>query len=277
MSPDATAPVSPSTAPVKDDPLRARLRVIVEARWFQRLIIGLIMLNAVTLGLETSKSLMASHAALMGVIDTSILAVFVAELVMRIYVHRGAFFRDPWGWFDLVVVGIALMPSTGSLSVLRALRILRVLRLISVVPSMKRVVSGLLSAVPGMGSVVALMGLVFYVGAVIATKLFQQTFPQWFGTVGESLYTLFQIMTLESWSMGIVRPVMDEHPMAWLFFVPFILIATFMMLNLFIAVIVSAMDQDRQSSQDDRFDQVMAELKALRTEVEALRQPDRPS
>jgi voltage-gated sodium channel len=123
------------------------------------------------------------------------------------------------------------------------------MRLVSVAPSMKAVVSALIKSLPGMGAIVALLTLVFYVSAVMATTLFGEAFPEWFGNLGRSFYTLFQIMTLESWSMGIVRPVMEKQPMAWLFFVPFILIATFTMLNLFIAVVVNAMQAHHEAEQ----------------------------
>ena len=160
--------------------------------------------------------------------------------MVRLVVHRGAFFRDPWSLFDLAVVAIALVPASGPFAILRALRVLRVLRVLTLLPSMRRVVGGLLASIPGLSSIALVMAIIFYVSAVLATTLFGPQFDEWFGSVGRSLYTLFQVMTLESWSMGIARPVMAAYPMAWLFFVPFILIATFTMLNLFIGVIVSA-------------------------------------
>ena len=207
------------------------------------------------------------------------LAIFVIEVVARIAVHRLAFFKDPWSLFDFAVVAIALVPAAGPFSVLRALRILRVLRMITIVPSLKRVVGALISALPGMGSIVLLMGLIFYVASVMATKLFGGSFPDWFGTIGESVYSLFQIMTLESWSMGIVRPVMEVYPQAWMFFVVFILLTTFAVLNLFIAIIVDSMSQEHkalESGGEDAYhpnnQDIMAELKALRAEVRALRQ-----
>ena len=162
--------------------------------------------------------------------------------------RRLRFFRDPWSLFDFIVVAIALIPATGNLSVLRALRILRVLRLITVVPSLRRVVGGLITALPGMGSIVVLLSLLFYVFAVMATKLFGQSFPEWFGTIGASAYSLFQIMTLESWSMGIVRPVMEQYPYAWAFFVPFIIVTTFAVLNLFIGIVVNAMQTEHEKA-----------------------------
>ena len=226
---------------------RVRLGDFVARAWVQRFIITLIAINAVTLGLETSPAAMAAAGSLLIAIDRAILAVFVVEVAMRMAAHGWRFFRDPWSVFDFLVVGVALLPVTEGFAVLRALRILRVLRLISVVPSMRIVVQALLAAVPGLGSIAALLLLIFYVAGVMATKLFGAGFPEWFGSVPASVYSLFQIMTLESWSMGIVRPVMEVYPYAWAFFVPFILVATFTMLNLFIAVVVSAMQSEHEA------------------------------
>lgn len=223
---------------------RQRLADWLEQATLQRLLIGLILINAVVLGLETSETIMVAWGTWLVAVDRSILAIFVVEISLRLAAHRLAFFRDPWNVFDFVVVAIALIPASGPLAVLRALRVLRVLRLITLVPSMKRVVGGLLAALPGLGSVAAIIGLIFYVAAVIATKLFAADFPQWFGNLGASAFTLFQVMTLESWAMGIVRPVMEVFPAAWIFFLVFILASTFTLLNLFIAVIVNAIQSE---------------------------------
>ena len=223
-----------------------RLKDLVTSPRTERIILALIVINAITLGLETSPWAMANFGAVLTVLDKAVLAVFVVEVVARIAVHRAAFFRDPWSLFDFAVVAIALVPAAGAFSVLRALRILRVLRMITLVPSLRRVVGALISALPGMGSITLLLGLIFYVASVMATKLFGADFPQWFGSIPASAYSLFQIMTLESWSMGIVRPVMEVYPYAWLFFVPFILCTTFTMLNLFIGIVVNAMQSEHE-------------------------------
>jgi len=225
---------------------RQRLGTLIERPRVQFSIMTLILVNAVILGLETVPEIRQQWGTLLSRADQIILTLFVVELVLRFVAHGWRLLRDPWGLFDTLVITIALIPASGPLAVLRAFRVLRVLRLISIVPSMKIVVQSLLSSLPGMGSIVALLGLIFYVAAVIATQLFGEQFPDWFGSLSASLYTLFQVMTLESWSMGIVRPVMEEYPLAWLYFVPFILIATFMMLNLFIAVIVDAIQNQRE-------------------------------
>ena len=243
----------------------------------ERVILGLIIFNAVTLGLETSPSVMDRYGPLLHALDRAVLTVFVVELAARMMVFRLAFFRDPWSLFDLFVVGIALVPATGSFSVLRALRILRVLRLVTAVPSLKRVVGGLVTALPGMGSILLLLLLIFYVFSVMAAKLFGATKPELFGSFGAAAYTLFQVMTFDDWSAGIVKPLMDEHPWAWLFFIVFILLSTFMVLNLFIGVVVSALDEEtardapkitHPAGSDER---ILAELAALRAELGALR------
>ena len=149
-------------------------------------------------------------------------------------------------------------------------------------PALRRVVGGLIAALPGMSSIVVLMAMLFYVAAVMATNLFGDTFPDWFGHLGASLYTLFQVMTLESWSMGIVRPVMEVYPYAWLFFIVFILLTTFAVLNLFIAIIVDAMSQEHKAEEDEtraalggEHHEIIAEIRALKDEVAALRREGR--
>lgn len=247
---------------------RQRLDRWLESAPIHNSLIALILLNAVILGLETSPSLMAQWGSWLSVADRAILAVFVVEIALRLYVHRLAYFRDPWNVFDFTVVAIALVPASGPLAVLRALRILRVLRLITLVPSMKRVVGGLLAALPGLGSVMGIICIIFYVAAVIATKLFAADFPALFGDLGKSAFTLFQVMTLEGWAMEVVRPVMAVYPSSWIFFLIFILASTFTLLNLFIAVIVNAIHQE---GAEDRRDPTTAEIARLREEVAALR------
>ena len=261
---------------------RVRVGAWVESAPVQRTIVTLILINAITLGLETSAPVMAAYGPPLIFLDHLILTVFVIEIALKLYAARGKFFRDSWNIFDFLVVGIALVPSAGPLAVLRALRVLRVLRLISVVPRLRFVVEALLRAMPGISSIAGLLLLLMYVFAVMATGLFGARFPEWFGSVEASMYTLFQVMTLESWSMGIVRPVMAEYPLAWMFFIPFILIATFSMLNLFIGIIVDTMqtlhdsERERESPRTetripDGGVRLEAEMQALREELRALR------
>jgi len=223
----------------------ARLKVarFVESARVQALVVGLILVNAVVLGMETSAGMMERYGGLLVAIDKTCLAVFVVELALKLWAYRLAFWRNGWNVFDFLVVGIALAPGTGPWAVLRSLRVLRVLRLLTVVPQLRKVVAAFIHAIPGLLGVVMVMAIFFYTASVLATKLFGDSFPDWFGSIGKSLYSLFQIMTLESWSMGIVRPVMEVYPFAWAFFVPFIVVATFTILNLFIGIIVSTMQE----------------------------------
>ena len=254
--------------------LCARARALIEHPRFDQAIIALIVANAITLGLETSPTIVARFGDLLHVFDRAVLAVFVVELLLRFFVYRSRFFHDPWRVFDFVIVGIALLPTSGAFSVLRALRVLRVLRLVSMVPSMRGVVSALLAALPGMASIIGLMALVLYVSAVMATKLFGAIAPEFFGSLGASLFTLFQVMTVEGWP-EIARGVMAQSPYAWIFFVTYLLIATFMVLNLFIAVIVNAMQlqvtEDLKSEEEMHTQLILDEVRALRREIEALR------
>ncbi len=242
------------------------------ADWLDRprirqFIIGVIIFNAILLGLETSPEVMDAAGTIILTLDWICLAIFVIEIALKLVAHGKRFFRSGWNVFDFLIVGIALMPATHGLSVLRALRILRVLRVISAAPRLRRVVEGFVTALPGMGSVFLLMGIIFYIGAVMATKLFGASFPEWFGTLGASFYSLFQIMTLESWSMGIVRPVMDVYPYAWLFFVPFIMVTTFAVVNLLVGLIVNSMQdahaEESNAATDAYRDEVLDRLRKI--------------
>jgi voltage-gated sodium channel len=252
---------------------RERVALFLDQAWVRNGIIGVILFNAVILGLETSYEIMAVAGPLILALDAACLAIFVVEIGLKIFAQRLSFFRSGWNVFDFVIVGISLVPGAGAFTVLRALRILRLLRVISVTPSLRRVVEGFLRALPGMGSVFLLMGMIFYIGAVMATKLFQASFPDWFGDLGNSAYSLFQIMTLESWSMGIVRPVMEVYPYAWAFFVPFILVTTFAVVNLVVGLIVNSMQEahaeESNAATDAYREEVLRRLEAIETRLAA--------
>ncbi|WZK89248.1 ion transporter [Aliisedimentitalea scapharcae] len=254
------------TQTVRPSKTSALIRFL-EKPGFGQLITGVILVNAVLLGMETSPTLMARFGEMILLLDKICLAIFVIEILLKLVAYRVRFFFNGWNLFDFVIVGIALVPAAQGLSVLRALRILRVLRVISVAPRLRRVVEGFITALPGMGSVFLLMAIIFYIGSVIATKLFASTFPEWFGTLGLSAYSLFQIMTLESWSMGIVRPVMVIYPYAWVFFVPFIMVTTFAVVNLLVGLIVNSMQDAHHEEDGERTDayrdEVLSRLEAI--------------
>ena len=254
--------------------LLERIGRFAEARRTQRVITTLIVLNALTLGAETEPVIIAAAGPFLHGFDNFVLAIFCAEVLAKIGYRRWSFFRDGWNIFDFVIIGIALVPSSGPLAVLRALRIFRVMRLLSIIPSMRRVTQALLMAIPGILSVGSMILLIFYVSSVLTTNFFGNNFEAWFGNVGRSMFTLFQIMTLESWSMGIVRPVMDQFPFAWIFFVTFILITSFAVLNLFIGIIVDAMqrlDAEESRIRHQETGEILEESEEIHLEIRALR------
>jgi len=260
---------------------RSRVRHLVEDRRFQHTVTVVILVNAVTLGAGTSPRLVAASGGLLPHLDRLALGVFVVELALKLFAYGWRFFRDPWNCFDFLVVAISLPPATGSLSVLRALRVLRILRLISSVPSMRRVVGTLIAALPGVSAIIGLLVLVVYVAAVMGTYLFAEAAPQYFGDLGASLWSLFQVTTGEAWP-DIAATVMEDQPLAWVFFLVFILVSTFVVLNLFLAVVVNAMESVREqeaaaqpavpAAAPGEHASVQAELAALRREIAALRE-----
>ncbi|MCC5871379.1 MAG: ion transporter [Gammaproteobacteria bacterium] len=269
-------PVSSSPTPTLRPSLRERVGNWIESTPIQNAIIAIIMLNAITLGLETSTFVQARAGGLLLRVEQVVLAIFVVEIAIKLYAFRLRFFTSGWNVFDFVIVGIALVPASGPLAILRAFRILRILRLVTKIARLRHLVESLIRALPSIGWIVVLMLMVFYIFGVMGTKLFGEQFPAYFGHLGASLYSLFQIMTLESWSQGIARPVMAEFPFAWLYFLSFILITVFTVLNLFIGIIVNTMQEKhfeeeelRRSEMESRAHQERKEMLALLREMSA--------
>jgi voltage-gated sodium channel len=261
---------------------RARLQAFLERDSVRNAIMGVIIFNAVTLGLATSQSISARIGHLLDLVDNVVIAIFVVELSLKMYAYGPRFFLRAWNLFDLVVVGISLVPDTQSLSALRGLRVLRVLRLLSPIPQVRAVVQSLIDALPGMGAIIVMLAIVYYIFAVMATMMFGADYPQWFGTLGNSFFSLFQVMTLEGWP-DIARSVMETHPFAWLFFVPFIIATAFSVLNLFIGLLVntmqSAVEQETEAELEKlsalvrkETNELDAHISVLQEELRALRQ-----
>lgn len=258
---------------------------ILASKNFEYGITALILFNAVLLGLETVPSVWKAFGRELDFLNDAILAIFVVEIFLRMVAFGREYWRDGWSWFDMIVVGVSLLPATAGLSAMRALRVVRLLRIVSVVPSLRRVVEGLIRALPGLGSIVVLLLVLIYVFAVMATKLFSATHPEFFGNLGASAFSLFTVMTLEGWP-DMARAVMAQHPWAWLFFILFILMSSFAVLNLFIGVIVEAMqsqarEEDLEAEQADESsaDALAAEIRSLRHEIHRMRTliEDRPA
>jgi voltage-gated sodium channel len=249
--------------------MQEKIKAFVTDQRFQNFIISVIIINGITLGLETSHGFMSAYSSYLYTFDHIVIGIFTIEILLRIYAHRLSFFKDGWSLFDFFIVLISLFPANSGFEIFRILRVLRLFRLITVVPQMRKIVMALISTMPGMATIAGLLSLFFYIFAIMATHLYGESFPQWFGTLGESFYTLFQVMTLESWSMGIVRPIMQEHPYAWMFFIPFIFMVTFIMINLIVAVVVDAMNE--MGSEKKLEEDIKTSEEHMREEIAALR------
>jgi voltage-gated sodium channel len=251
---------------------RVRLGDWVEGVRFTRFIIGLIIVNAVILGLETSPAVMDRAGGFLLTANSVILGVFVIEILLKLVAFGPRFFRSGWNLFDFFVVGISLVPAAGPFEILRALRVLRVLRLLSQVPRLRAIIESIMRSLPGIGWTALLLVLVFYIFAVMGTMLFRESFPEYWGSLGTSLFSLFQIMTLESWSTGIARPMLEHYPWIWVYFVPFILVSSFMVLNLFIAIIVTATQSIHADEEELGRQEVLRELRAINQRLQRLEQ-----
>ena len=223
--------------------MRNRLRRLFDSAGFQRFIVILIIINSLLIGLETNPDYLRSVGEVIDQIDLIILVFFVLEIILKAYAYRWSFFKDPWNLFDSFVVIVSILPAAGSFSVFRALRILRTLRLLKNIPKLKLIIESLLHAIPSIGWIFMLLLIVFFVFAVIGTNLFGTQFPEYFGSLGKTFFTLFQIMTLESWSSAIARPILETSPFSAVYFVSFILLATYTTLNIFIAIVVNTMNE----------------------------------
>jgi len=247
------------------------IKSLVESRKFQNFIMGIIILNGITMGFETSKTFATDYHDFFELFNMLVITIFTIEIAMRIYVHRVSFFKDSWSLFDFIIVAISLVPTSAGFEIFRILRVLRLFRIITVVPQMKKIITALLSVIPGISSIAGLLTLFFYIFAIMSTQLYGEKFPEWFGTLGDSFYTLFQIMTLESWSMGIVRPIMEVYPLAWVFFVPFIFMATFIIVNLIIAIVVDAMNEMNSNEEEHIVEEFHSSENLMKSEIQNLR------
>jgi voltage-gated sodium channel len=252
-------------------PWRLKLARWIESPRVVSFLVAVILVNAVVLGLETNRDLMARSGTLLVAIDKACLAIFIVEIICKLLAFRGLFWRSGWNVFDFVVVAVALVPGAGPWAIIRSLRVLRVLRLLTMIPSLRKVVAAFLHAIPGLGGVLLLMVVFLYTSAVLAVNLFGQQFPEWFGSLTASLFSLFQILTLEGWA-DMARDIMEVYPWAPLFFIPFIIIATFTVLNLFIGIIVSTMQELSTLPEDGVPKKDLAEaLARIESDIQGLR------
>jgi len=246
--------------------VRARIRVLVESERFNNIVFVAILASSIAIGFETYEWGPRGDTFLQR-IDGLFLTVFVLEILLRIYAMGRDFFRDPWCVFDFLVVGIALIPARDFFAVFRVFRVLRAFRLVSRIPELKLVAESLIFSVRGLSAVATLLFVVTYVFAVLSTALFQSVSPEYFGSLGRSLYSLFQVMTLESWSNGIVRDLINEK--GWwvaIYFVIFIFMTTFTFLNMFVAIFTNTVVALEADSEEG----VNTELRRIHAKVDLL-------
>ena len=232
-----------------------KIKTLVESSWFQNAILIVIAINAVIMGLQTSASVNAVIGPVLVVLDYICLGIFILEILLKLMAYGFRFFTDGWNWFDLIIVVCSVFSGLAFLKVLRVFRIfrifrtfkalkgLRAMRMVSRLDKLRMIIGAIGKSIPGISWTAVLLLLIYYIFALIGTSLFGEAFPEWFGSIGKSLYTLFQVMTLESWSMGISRPVMEVFSWAWLYFVPFVLISSFVVMNVVVGIVVNSISE----------------------------------
>lgn len=241
-----------------------KLKNFVETKIFQNSILGVIIFNSALMGLSTSDAIMSSaFGPVIEILDWICLGIFVVELILKLIAYNKNFVKDGWNIFDFIIVVISLIPNLRFFSALRVLRILRVfkslralraLRMVSSFKKLRIIVTAIFDSVPSILWTGLLLLIDFYVFAVLGTTLFGKEFPEWFGNIGRSFYTLFQVMTLESWSMGISRPVMEVFSWAWVYFVPFVIISAFIVMNVVVGIVVNTISEanDKINQEDSK-------------------------
>jgi len=223
--------------------LRERIAGIVNGQRFQNWILVLIFVNGVVLAWDVIPGVAPETRETLQFIDRIIVWVFIVEIALRIFANGRAFFRDGWSIFDFLVVAISAPGTVTGASALRILRALRLLRVLSGLSHLRRVGEALVAAVPGITWVTLILLLINVIGAIIGTNLYGEGVPEYFGDLFTSMYTLFIFITLENWP-DIGEVVLEVYPHAWIFFVIFIVVATFTVMNLFVGVIVAVMDRE---------------------------------
>lgn len=236
------------------------LRKIVDGNVFQGIILFVIVFNSVIMGIETIKDLPAGAVSALATINMVCLIIFIVEIIVKLLAYGLDYFKDPWNWFDVIIVGVSMASGLAFMSAFRAVRVLRVLKslkalrgtkLIGHVRKLQIIIDAIVKSIPSIGWTGVLLLLIYYIFALIGVNLFGEAFPDWFGTIGKAMYTLFQVMTLESWSMGISRPVMAEFSYAWAYFVPFVLLSSFVVMNVVVGIVVNAISEVAAASAED--------------------------
>jgi len=255
--------------------LKKTIIEIREANWFSLLTTFIIIFYALMLGLKTVESIEQSiFNNVLYILDLLVTSYFLLEIMIKIYAEENFmdFFKDGWNIFDFVIVVVTIIPmnNTDFAAVARLFRIFRVLRLITARPSLKRLIEILASSIPALFDIILLLFIVFYIYSVMGSFLFVNVDPALWGNFMTSMLTLFKILTLEGWS-DIMDAVMVVHPWAWTYFVSFIIIASFVLFNLFIAVIINKMEKEHDDKEDKKLDLILEKLVKVERELEEMK------
>ncbi len=252
---------------------------ISQSSWFIHSITAVIVMNAVIIGLDTSVELRANFGHLFEWANQFFLAVFILEALIKMIAHAPQmhrYFYDGWNVFDFLIIVVSLIPSGGQLAMLaRLARLLRVLRLISTLPELRLVVATLVRSIPSMANVLALMWIIFYVYAVAGYHLFHDIDPTHWRTLGISLLSLFRIVTLEDWT-DIMYAAMASEPWSWIYFASSVVLGTFVVVNLFIAVVINNLDEAKaerlaELTAPPTSDEILQELRATQAVLSRMR------
>lgn len=226
--------------------MKEKLKLFIESNPVTNFILGVIIFNAIVLGLLTDKTIVAEFGEFLHHTCNICVIIFTVEILIKLYVYGKNFFKDGWNNFDFILVAISWVPTGGAFSSFRAFRVLRALRALRLVTRLQKlriIVQAIIESIPNVGWASLLLLLIFYIFSIMGTTMFSEAFPEFFGSIGKSMYSLFQIMTLESWSMGIARPVIAVFPYAWVYFVSFILASSFIVMNVIVGVVVNAIGE----------------------------------
>ncbi|MFV8781089.1 ion transporter [Microbulbifer sp. SA54] len=229
-------------------------RRLAEAPLFSQVIIGLILINAVAVGMETSSWILERYSGLLYGVNQLILVAFMVEALVKIAAHGSRpwrYFANGWNCFDFSIIVLSLIPAAGPMATLaRLVRVLRVLRLVSAFPELRLLVDTLLRSLPSMFHISLLMGIIFYIYAVAGYFLFHEIDPTHWRSLPIALLSLFRIVTFEDWT-DIMYTAMETMPYAWLYFISFVVMGAFVMINLFIGVVLNNLEEAKLRRLDE--------------------------
>ncbi|MBQ3841667.1 MAG: ion transporter [Ruminiclostridium sp.] len=262
-----------------------KMKKFVESSAFQNTILIVIVINSIVLGLQTSATVNASIGGILTIIDTVCLGIFIIEMVLKMIAYKFVgYFKSAWNWFDFIIIVTSVLSGLAVLSSIRILRVFRVFRslkglrgfkMISSLKPLQVIISAIGKSIPGISWTALLLMIIYYIFSIIGVTQFGQAFPEWFGDIPKAMYTLFQVMTLESWSMGIARPVMEQFDFAWAYFVPFVLISSFVMMNVVVGIVVNAISEvaeynKKEEHEENGTSDIKAEIDAVKEHLAKL-------